>query len=185
MATAPTPALLTAADCAHMRGQGHRVELIRGVLCESPPPQGYEHGEAVARVVDAIARALDAGQLGRLVVGSGGVRLARDPDTVRTPDIAFTLAVRLPFGEPLRSYWDVAPDLVVEIAAPSARRAVAHDKAQMWVAHGVHIAWVVDPDMRSVDVYRANAATRTLCASDSLDGGDVVPGLHCAVESLF
>ena len=185
MATA-APALLTVDDFAHVSAQGLRVEIVRGVLSELPAPRGHEHGEVVARLLDTLARALEPFQLGSLTVGAGGVRLERNPDTVRTPDIAITMAARLLPGEPADArYSDVVPDLVVEIAAPSARRAGAHDKARMWVAHGVRIAWVPDPDMRSVCVYRPGEPVRTLYGGETLDGGAVLPGLHSPVESLF
>ena len=185
MVETSTPALLTADDFAHVSAQSERVELIRGVLSEFPPPRGHEHGEVTARLVDTLVQALEEGPLGRITVGGAGVRLERNPDTVRVPDIAITLATRLPPGELNGSYSDIAPDLVVEIVAPSTRRAGAHDKARMWVAHGVGMAWVADPDMRSVHVYRSDEPVRTVYAGESIDGGAVLPGLRSPVESLF
>jgi len=46
------------------------------------------------------------------------IRLSRDPDTVRAPDIAFVSKARRPFVPPT-GYADFAPDLVVEVASPN------------------------------------------------------------------
>ena len=124
-------------------------------------------------------------RLGWLVASDSGVWLERDPDTVREPDIAFTSAERLPLDVRLTGYAEVVPDLVVEIVSPSDSRREVHDKAQMWLRHGVRLVWVVHPDTRTVDVHQQDGSVATLGDDSSLDGLDVLPGFSCAVSAVF
>ncbi len=176
--------LLTADDLLRLYSQGVRGELIRGVLCETMPT-GYEHGQIVTALVIELGTFIKRRRLGTLVASDTGVRLERDPDTVREPDIAFTSAVKIPLDTRITGYAEVAPDLVVEVVSLSDSRREAHDKARMWLSHSVPLVWVVYPETRTVDVYHESAAVSTLGEDDSLDGMDVLPGFTCPVRTVF
>ncbi len=183
--TTPTEAkLLTAADLLRLDGEGVRGELIRGVLCETMPA-GQRHGKIVLRLGAALFNFVEPRALGTLVASDSGIWLERDPDTVREPDIAFTSVDRLPLGEDVDGYAEVAPDLVVEIVSPNDSRREVHDKAHMWLNHSVRLVWVVQPETRTVDVYRPGQAIVTLGDQDALDGLDVLPGFTCDVSAVF
>ncbi len=176
--------LLTADDLLRLDGRGVRGELIRGVLCETMST-GYEHGQIVTALVIELGTFIKPRRLGTLVASDTGVWLERDPDTVREPDIAFTSAAKIPLDTRITGYTEVAPDLVVEVVSPSDGRREVHDKARMWLSHGVRLVWVVYPETRTVDVHRDDAAVSTLAADDFLDGLDVLPGFTCSVRSVF
>ena len=173
--------LLTADDLLR---QGVRGELIRGVRCETMPA-GYEHGRVVVNLAAEIRHFVKSRQLGTVVASDTGVWLERDPDTVREPDIAFTTAEKLPLGSMVSGYSEVIPDLVVEVVSPGDSRSEVHDKAQMWLSHGVRLVWVVRPETRVVDVYAGDGAVSTLGGGDDLNGGDVLPGFSCALSDIF
>ena len=52
----------------------------------------------------------------------------------------------------------------------------------MWLNHGVRLVWVVQPETRSIDVYRIGQPITTLGDEDALDGLDVLPGFTCDVS---
>ena len=176
--------LLTAGDLLRLCSEGVRGELIRGVLCETMPT-GELHGKIVTRLVGALFGFVEPRGAGTLFASDSGVWLERDPDTVREPDVAFTSVARLPLDAWNTDYADVVPDLVVEVASPSDSRREVHDKARMWLSHGVRLVWVVHPETRTVDVYRPNGDAATLGEDDSLDGLDVLPGFACEVSAVF
>jgi len=176
--------LLTAADLLRLDGEGVRGELIRGVLCETMA-SGQRHGMIVMNLGGGLRAFVKQRRLGTLVASDSGVWLERDPDTVREPDIAFTSAEKIPLNARITGYAEVAPDLVVEVASPGDSRRAVHDKARMWLSHGVRLVWVVQPDTRSVDVHRPDAAVATLDADGVLDGLDILPGFRCGVSALF
>ncbi|MYA41249.1 MAG: Uma2 family endonuclease [Gammaproteobacteria bacterium] len=186
MTTAPTTEakLLTAEELLRLDAEGVRGELIRGVLCETMPT-GELHGKIVMRLGGLLFGFVEPEGLGTLFASDSGIWLERDPDTVREPDIAFTSSQRLPLDAWNAGYAEVVPDLVVEVASPSDSRREVHDKAHMWLNHGVRLVWVVQPETRTVDVYRPDGAIATLGEQDSLDGLDVLPGFTCDVSAVF
>ena len=114
-----------------------------------------------------------------------GIRLEREPDTVREPDIAFISAERMPLDVRVRGYSEVVPELVVEIVSPSDSRDSVHDKAYMWLFHGVALVWVVDPETRTLAVYQIGSPRVILTEEDTLDGSPVLPGFSMPVTEVF
>ena len=184
MTTTTEAKLLTAADLLRLDGEGVRGELIRGVLCETMPA-GIEHGRIVMDLAYELNTFIKPRRLGTLVGSDSGVWLDRDPDTVREPDIAFFSAERISLNARITGYAEVSPDLVVEVASPSDSRREVHDKAHMWLNHGARLVWVVQPETRTVDVYRPDEPVATLREQDALDGLDVLPGFICDVGAVF
>ncbi len=176
--------LLSAGDLLRLYSDGVRGELIRGVLCKTMPA-GHRHGSIVANLVGELRAFVKPKRLGWLVASDSGVWLERDPDTVREPDVAFTSAEKIPLDAEIPGYAEVVPELVVEVASPSDTRSSVHDKAQMWLRHGVRLVWVVHPDTRTVDAHREDGTVETLRGDDSLDGLDVLPGFVCAISAIF
>ncbi|MDE2822361.1 MAG: Uma2 family endonuclease [Chloroflexota bacterium] len=175
---------LTADDLLRLYSEGVRGELIRGELCQTMPT-GQEHGEIVMNLGALLRVFIKPRRLGRLMGSDSGVWLERDPDTVREPDIAFFSAEKMPLGTRVTGYAEVVPDLVVEVMSPNNSLREINDKALMWLSYGVSLVWAVNPDTRSVDVYRAGRVTSTLSESDTLDGLDALPGFACAVSDVF
>lgn len=118
------------------------------------------------------------------VFGHVGFVLARDPDTVRGPDVSFVTRDRL-VGISRSHFFEGAPDLAIEILSPSNRPYQMRAKVADYLASGCRLVWVVDPERLSVTTYRALLAPRVLLADDELDGQDVVPGLRIRVGSSF
>lgn len=177
-------ALLTAEDLLRLYSEGVRGELIRGVLHETMS-SGHEHGTIVTNLVAALHNFVKPRRLGSLVASDSGVRLERDPDTVREPDIAYTSAEKMPLGTRIPGYSEAVPDLVVEVRSPSDSRREVHDKARMWISHGVSLVWVVHPGTRTVEVHRPDAAVTTVEGDDTLDGAGVLTGFTCPLSAVF
>jgi Uma2 family endonuclease len=126
-----------------------------------------------------------ANELGRVFGAETGFRIARDPDTVRAPDLAFVSHSRLPAGRSPDGYLDLAPDLVVEIVSPSDRAQDVQEKMQDWMQAGSRLGWLFYPARQPVAVYRSATEVHLLGPDDELDGGDVLPGFRCPVRDFF
>ena len=176
--------LLTADDLLRLYNEGVKGELVLGVLCETVAA-GIEHGEIAVNIAAPLRVFVRQERLGRVIASDAGIRLERGPDTVREPDVAFISAERLPLGVRVRGYSDVVPDLVVEIISPSDSHQAVHDKACMWLYHGVTLVWVVDPDRRTVTVRQSRESTVVLGEGDMLDGSPVLPGFAMPVAEVF
>jgi Uma2 family endonuclease len=176
--------LLTANDLLALHSKGVKGELIRGVLCETVSTSG-KHGEIVSNFIIGLGVFVKPRKLGRIFGSDAGVRLERNPDTVREPDVGFISAERLPLDVEANSYYEVAPELVVEIASPNDTRREVNDKALMWLHYGVALVWVAYPDTRTIDVHQTGATAVTLAEGDTLDGGTVLPGFTLPVREVF
>jgi Uma2 family endonuclease len=166
---------------------GWQYELVEGRLVRMPPPGG-EHGNIAGNIFGALWSFVTARRLGRVLAAETCFQLG--PDTVLAADAAFVRAARLPARDSAewKRYWQLAPDLVAEVASPSQKRADLEAKARTWLAAGVRLVWIAWPDTRQVDVWRptdTSAPALTLGVADTLDGLDVLPGFTYALAELF
>jgi Uma2 family endonuclease len=124
------------------------------------------------------------GRLGRTLINTAFV-LARDPDTVRVPDLAFVSHARLPRGGLSDSILHDAPDLAIEVLSPSNRAGEVRAKVADYLAANGRAVWVVDPRRRTVAVHVPAQGPRKLTEEDELEGGEVLPGFRLPVCDLF
>ncbi len=130
---------------------------------------------------------------GRIAIETPFV-LKDDPTWVkgsRTPDLAFYNAERWSAYTASTPDWKekpciLVPDLAVEVVSPNDRYTEIQDKIDGYLADGVRLVWLVDPQRHKVVVYTADSDQQTtLSERDTLTGGDVLPGLNVPVKSLF
>ncbi|HEU0021538.1 MAG TPA: Uma2 family endonuclease [Dehalococcoidia bacterium] len=174
----------TAADLMRISSQGQRCELVKGELVEMAPAGG-RHGLIASRIDRRVGSFVEQNNLGGVFAAETGFRLARNPDTVRAPDVAFVTRERLPAEDLLVGFPDLVPDLVVEVVSPSDSAGAVQAKLEDWLRSGASLVWVVYPDTRSVAVYRSLDQVSILTPGDSLEGGAVLPGFSCPVSELF
>jgi Uma2 family endonuclease len=113
-----------------------------------------------------------------------GIYTRRNPDRVRGADIAFLSRERCP-GRPPRGFLDIAPELVVEIMSPSDRWQEVRQTLAEYFAIGVHWVWIVEPDNRTVLVYRSATDLRQYGPEDTLVGEGMLAGFTLVVAELF
>ena len=175
---------VTAEQLLNLSAAGKRCELIKGVLVEMAPTGG-RHGRVALRIGRYLGNFVGERDLGEVFAAETGFRLARDPDTVLAPDVAFVSRARLPAGELPEGFPELAPDLVVEVVSPNDTAAAVQQKMERWLRAGVRMAWVVYPDTRSVAVYESVTQVRLFSAEEELVGDPVLPGFTCHVSELF
>ena len=147
-------------DLDAMPEDGHRYELIDGVLVVSPSPS-WRHQRAVGRLF----RLLDDSCPPDLEVLSGPFDVALSEDTVMIPDLIVARRKDLTQRD-----LPAAPVLAVEVLSPSTRRFDLMVKRSRLESAGAAAFWVVDPDEPS------------LTAWESRDGLFVEVAYKCADE---
>jgi Uma2 family endonuclease len=157
-------------------------ELVRGELVPMSPP-GFDHGCIVLDIAAALRDFVRPRKLG-LVAVEAGCCLARDPDTVRSPDVAFVRAGRIPSGG-VRAFFQGVPDLVVEVISPSDRASEVIAKAQEWLGAGCVAVWVIDPETRTATVYSRQPQTLFLSSRDTLTCEELLPGFRLPIAQIF
>lgn len=173
--------ITTAQQLLEMPGHEH-FELVEGELVPMSPP-GFDHGCIVSDIAAILREFVRTGKLG-LVAVEAGFWVSHDPDTVRSPDVAFVRAERIPPGG-VRAFFDGAPDLAVEVISPSDRASDVLAKAQDWLQSGCTAVWVVDPETRTVTVYSRRPQTLFLSLNDTLACEELLPGFCLPVSQLF
>lgn len=164
--------------------RNQRWEWVQGELIEVPP-NPYA-SQIAAFIIAALVMFVRPRGLGH-VTGEGAGYIV---DGQRfSPDGAFVSKRResaLPYRE---QYNAIAPDLMLEVLSPSNKaikeeRAVIENKIRVCAADNV-LLWIVDPDLRSVNVYTPGQSVQTHDINGTLDGGSVLPEFTLPVRDIF
>lgn len=165
-----------------------QYELVLGEIREVGPMSIY--AKEVAGVLnERMTKFLAQESQGRSRVEMAcRIPLPEDASRIRIPDLSFFSRERWPqnrpvpfFGNPI----DIVPDLAVEVISPNDEWEDVTAKALEYVRGGVKLVWVISPRLKQVYAYNANPSPRVYTESDTLDGGDVLPGFAVPVSSLF
>lgn len=159
-------------------------ELVRGDIRVMTPASGA-HGAVAGAIFAALNAFVEARNLGVCFPDNTGFALPGLDDTVRSPDVAFVRADRLPAEGIGGGYLSVAPDLVVEVLSPTETASDLEDKLRDYRQAGTSLVWVVDPAKRFACVRSAGAAERWVDESGELDGDAVLPGFSVPIWRLF
>ena len=176
--------LVTAEQLLRMPEYRFGYELIAGEL-RKMTPANRKHCIVAGRLHSLLGPYVYQHKLGETLIAEPGFLLARDPDTVRVPDVAFIRSERVRAAEDKEGFCTGAPDLAVEVLSPGDRQKEVSEKVKVWLDAGARMVWVVNPARRTVTVYRSATDIKALTEKDELDGQDVVPGFRCRVGEIF
>lgn len=179
-----TSTQITAEELARMPKDQFLYELVRGEL-RRMSPAGFEHGEIELSIGSHLRRHVKRHGLGSVLPGDTGFRIASDPDTVRSPDVAYVSNERLKLIINPQGFVPLAPDLAIEILSPSDTRIKMAEKAADWLESGTLAVVVIDPRDRTVAIHRTTALPVELTEADLLTLPDVVPGWAMPVSEIF
>jgi len=176
-----TTALLTAAEFA-LLPEDRRRELVAGEVVEYMPPGG-KHGAIAARLAARLILWAGSEQSGYVGVESG-FTLAEDPDTVRSPDVAYVSPEHIPSDGIPEGFWRQAPDLAVEVISPSETAEEIRAKIRDYLAAGTTSVWVVYPRTREIVVHTADGFAQTFGLGMQLTS-PLLPGFALLVDELL
>ena len=103
------------------------------------------------------------------------------------PDVAFRSKARMS-GPARAGYVPTMPDLAVEILSPSNTLPELRRKAEVYLRHGTTLVWLVNPDEKTVEVWRMagdEATSETIAPDGALSGENLLPGFSLALDTLF
>lgn len=163
-----------------------RYYLIDGELFITMSP-GELHGTLASEIARLLGNFVFEHGLGRVTVESG-YHPSNSQETLLRPDVAFRKRARI--SGPARSgFVPVMPDLAVEIRSPSNTMPELRRKALVYLQHGTALVWLVNPDEKTVEIWRRSAADETVTTrigSDGVLAGEpVLPGFTLDLGRLF
>lgn len=175
--------LMTAEALWCMPKDGMRRMVVEGEL-RTMSPAGFEHGAVGTRFLRLIAQFVAEHNLGEVVGADTGFVLSRDPDTVRSPDVAFVRHDRLPNPLPVK-FWEGPPDLAVEVVSPSDTVYEVEETVEAWLAGGTREVLVIIPRQRTIRVAAIGREDIFYRMGQTLEGLATVPGFRCELAAIF
>ncbi len=187
MASSLAAKLLTAEeffDWTHRpENRDRHFELERGEVVEMARP-GERHGVVRGNVGYMLNGYTRHRRKGYVCINDTGVILERNPDTVRGPDISLYDEIRR-YDQLKLGYSEHPPKLAVEVLSPNDRWGKVTRRINHFLEAGISLVWLVDPEGRSVTVYRKGELPQVLEEGDEITGLDILPDLRCPVAEFF
>ncbi len=149
------------------------------------PPEGGESGYRGQAVGAALYNWAVANGEGVAFGSSTGFQL---PDgATRSPDAAWVRRERLAAlsAEDKRRFLPLAPDFVIEVRSPTDRLAELQDKMAAYAAVGVRLGWLIDPETRTVQVYRPHRPVATATAPAAISADPELPGFSLELAKVW
>jgi Uma2 family endonuclease len=96
----------------------------------------------------------------------------------RSPDAAWTAKARILqlSKKSQEGFWHLAPDFLIELKSDTDRLPVVRDQMREWIANGSQLGWLINPDDRSVEVYRPDRDPELRTSVESIEGEGPVEG---------
>ena len=83
----------------------------------------------------------------------------------------------------------ITPDFVIELVSPSDLKNQRYEdlqaKMQEYLDNGVKLGWLIEPDAKTVEIYRVGRLVEILHNPKSLSGEDVLPGMILDLSNIF
>ena len=172
--------LMTADELLQMPDDGNQYELVRGELRKMAPASPW-HSNYALHIGGELRRFVSERNLGFVTGADGGYLLAKNPDTVRAPDVGY--APEKPAVDH-RGYYDGAPALAIEVLSPNDPYSEIEEKVIDYLAAGTRVVIVVDPKKRAAWIQTARDR-RQLTMNDALEAPDLLPGWSLPLRDLF
>lgn len=160
------------------------VELVDGTLVEKPV--GFVEDRIGLDIAFALMEFARPRKLGIVAGATGPLRMKAG--NIRLPDVTFIAWSDVPGGVlPKVPAPELPPTIAVEVLSDSNTKPEMARKRREYFESGSKVIWEVDPKTRAVAVYTKNQPEQPVvpAGSDSLDGGDVLPGFQLPLRDVF
>jgi len=170
----------------------HQIELREGKLIIMSPSDSVS-GAVGVQFSTLLNLWVRQHGLGQVLDSSTGFRLPNGD--LLSPDVSFVSRERL--KRIPRTYATVVPELIVEIKSSTDRIRELEQKIALFLRQGVQVGLLVDPDKRTVRVYRSNSLSKDaededviipisiLQNGETLTIPDLFPGWELPIANLW
>jgi Uma2 family endonuclease len=191
---------MTIADLEQLQAQhpDWQMELVDGSIVVMGPSD-YESDEITIEFARVMANWVRPRKLGRVTGSAAGFFLPKseeedssnengsngqkEPRNLRAPDVSFVRADRLKRTK--RDFVELVPDLMVEVKSKTDRVKPLVKKIELFLELGAVVGILIDPDKRTLTVYRLNQSPVTLGDGDTLTVPELLPGWELAISELW
>lgn len=110
------------------------------------------------------------------------------PDgSVRSPDASWLSAAKWDqlSSKEKNKFSKVCPDFVIELRSQTDNLQTLTAKMGKWIKNGCRLAWLINPEDKTVQIYRENGTEEMIRGFDKvLSGEDVLPGFELDLKIL-
>jgi Uma2 family endonuclease len=162
-----------------------RIERTADGEIEIKPPTGFETGDRNAGLTAQLYNWAKRDGRGRAVDSNAEYILPSG--AARAPNASWVLRSRLAplTAEQKKKFPRLFPDFVVELRSPSDRLRQVQAKMREWMDNGAKLGWLVDPEARSVYIYRPSQTTERLVDPRRVEGEPPVQGFVLEMADIW
>lgn len=164
--------------------EGSPYQLIEGDLIMTPAPSSF-HQIISANLFKKASIFVDERKEG--IVLYSPIDIYLNDENVFQPDIVFISKQRRDIIKDDGIHG--APDLVIEILSPSTAYYDIKKKYKIYEKFGVKEYWIVDPEMKSVELFSLTEQGKFLLSADFTNQGTVksviLSGFEITLEEIF
>jgi Uma2 family endonuclease len=88
-------------------------------------------------------------------------------------------------AEQKKKFLRLCPDFLVELRSPSDRLRDVQAKMREWIDNGAKLGWLIDPESRSVYIYRPGQSTERLVDPRRVEGEPPVEGFVLETADIW
>lgn len=123
--------------------------------------------------------------LGKSFDSSTGFRLPNG--AVRSPDVSWLKLERWQALTPeqRKKFLPLCPDFAVELVSETDEIQTTHSKMQEYLTNGLRLGWLIDPETKTVEIYRQNRPVEVLQSPSTLSGEEVLPGFILNLQQIW
>ena len=124
-------------------------------------------------------------KLGVVFDSSTGFKLSNG--ATRSPDVSWIALQRWNSlsDKQQRGFAPIDPDFVIELLSPTDNLLDTQQKMSEYIACGVKLGWLINPDEKQVEIYRSGQDKQIINNPDNLSGEDLLPGLSVDLSDIF
>lgn len=150
------------------------------------PPTGWETGKRNRSISGELyIWWRNAGKPGEVFESSTGFILPNGAN--RSPDACWVSQERWDALTPEQkgTFANICPDFVVELRSASDTLSSQQEKMREYMDNGAVLGWLIDPQNRTVEIYRAGLAVEVLANPSELSGEEVLPGFLLDLREVW
>jgi Uma2 family endonuclease len=83
------------------------------------------------------------------------------------------------------SFWHLCPAFVIELKSESDRLPALRRKMQEWISCGAQLAWLIDPETQTVEIYRPDQEPQLVSDARSVQGDGPVEGFTLELARVW
>jgi Uma2 family endonuclease len=159
-------------------------ELEAGEVVEMSRP-GERHGVVCGNATGIFWYFTRQSKQGYVCANDTGLVLERDPDTVRGADVAVYREAAGTLQQLTLKYSPRLPALAIEVLSPNDRIGKMLKRINLFLARGVEMVWLLDPEAYTIAVWRAGQPNLVFEAGEEITGFDIFPDFRCPVADFF